>query len=148
LTPALNYEANVPSRTFVGFDPQWPGYFCSYNGFIGIPTVPPLGYAWLEVRAWDTRLGATYEDVAALGMGGYGESPAFYAQGGDPISSLGTSPFPLIGLQSFSLRPVPEPSTWALAVLGGLVLVFRHLTTKLTRQRCIDGPLRQKHSSA
>ena len=86
-------------------------------------SVPPFGYAWLQVRAWDAGLGATYEEVTALGIGGYGASPLFYAQGADPTALLPITSGPLIGLQSFSLLPVvPEPSTWALLALGGTVL--------------------------
>lgn len=78
---------------------------------------PPGGFAWLQLRAWDASLGATFEDVMALGLGGYGESELFYAPGGDPTLLPAGTPLPLTGLQSFSLRPaVPEPS--AAAVLG------------------------------
>jgi hypothetical protein len=100
------------------------GYFFSGVAFLSVPTVAPYGWAWLELRAWDARLGATYEEVAALGIGGYGESPLFYAQGGNANDLLGF-PAPLIGLQSFSLRPVvPEPSTVALVLLFGLPWLF------------------------
>jgi hypothetical protein len=96
------------------------GYFFSGSGFLVVTDVPTRGYAWLQVRAWEARLGATYEQVAAFGIGGYGESPLFYAQGGDPFLALPEVPPPLIGLQSFTLRPViPEPSTWTLLALGG-----------------------------
>lgn len=98
------------------------GYFASGSGSLSVISVPPAGWAWLQVRAWDARLGITYEEVAGLGIGGYGESPLFYQQGGNPFDLLGTPPR-LIGLQSFSLRPVvPEPSTWALLALGGTSL--------------------------
>lgn len=58
---------------------------------------------WLQVRAWDNRLGATYAEVAARGLGGYGESPLFYAPGG--TSGQFETPTELLGLKSFSLRP-------------------------------------------
>ena len=61
--------------------------------------------------------------MAALGLGGFGESPIFYSQGGDPYQHAG-GPEPLIGLQSFSLRPIPEPATWGLLAIGGLSIVF------------------------
>jgi hypothetical protein len=51
-----------------------------------------------------TRFGASYEEAAARGLGGYGESPLFYAKGGDPFDQF-PLPAPLLGLQSFSLRP-------------------------------------------
>jgi hypothetical protein len=53
-------------------------------------------------------------------VGGYGESPLFYAQGGNPVPPGVSLPRPLIGLESFSvLQETPEPSTWALLLLGG-----------------------------
>ena len=84
-------------------------------------------WAYLQMRAWEASLGGSYEDVMARGLGGYGESPIFYAQGGDPTAPLPTLPRPLIGLEYFSLRAVvPEPSAWALLLLGGgLVLGWR-----------------------
>jgi hypothetical protein len=97
------------------------GYF-GQGGFVTIDNVPSGGYAWLQVRAWDARLGATYEDVARLGLGGFGESSLFYTYGGDLIAT-GRPSQPLRGLQSFSL--VPEPSTWALLAAGVGFLFWR-----------------------
>jgi len=86
-----------------------------------VADAPPGGFAWLQMRAWDARLGATYEEVAALGLGGYGESLPFYADGGDPTQLPAGAPEPLIGLESFSLRPIiPEPSVSALLTVGGV----------------------------
>ena len=68
-----------------------------------VPGVAPGSYAWLQVRAWDARLGATYETVVARGLGGYGESPLFYTYSGG-ASPNGDLPPPLYGLKSFSLR--------------------------------------------
>ena len=80
---------------------------------------PPGSFAWLQLRAWDASLGATYEDVMALGLGGYGESSLFYALGGNPTLLPAGTPGPLTGLQSFNLRQVvPEPSAAALLGLG------------------------------
>ena len=97
------------------------GYFGT-GGFVIIDTVPEAGYAWLQVRAWDNRLGATYEQVAGLGLGGYGQSPLFYTYGGG-IPPDGVPPTLLRGLQSFSL--VPEPGTWGLLALGAGVLCWK-----------------------
>jgi hypothetical protein len=98
------------------------GYFTSVKEMT-VWQVPPGIPAWLQVRAWDVRLGTTYDDVMALGIGGYGESSLLYLVGGDPLAVPPSTPRPLIGLQSFSLRAVvPEPSTWALLAVGGIVL--------------------------
>ena len=117
LTPLLDINQGF-TRVIVPFGTG--GYFSSGTSYLSVLAVPPGGYAWLQVRAWDARLGATYEEVAALGIGGLGESPLFYAQGRNPLLTPPDLPGPLIGLQSFNLRPiVPEPSTWALLALGG-----------------------------
>ncbi len=64
------------------------GYFIAdgYFGRAGSDLVVadlPRGelWAWLQVRVWDTSLAPTYEETVRLQMGGYGESPAFYARG-------------------------------------------------------------------
>jgi hypothetical protein len=100
------------------------GYFNS-PGWVEVMTVGGSGTAWLQVRAWDSRLGRTYEEVVSLGLGGYGESNPFQAQGG---SSGGQPAFPapLIGLQSFSLLPViPEPSSIILFIFGLAFMLYR-----------------------
>jgi hypothetical protein len=109
------------TRTIIPFETG--GYFQGGSGYLSVVDVPPHGYAWLQVRAWDANLGSLYEEVEALGIGGYGESPLFYAQGNDPFALLPELPAPLIGLQSFSLRPiVPEPTTGGLLALGGVMV--------------------------
>lgn len=96
-----------------------PGYFTGDYGIV--LSVPDSGWAWLQVKVWDVALGSTYEEAVARGLGGYGQSTLFYAQGGGNVSLQ--LPQPLLGLQSFSvLQPIPEPSTWALLALGGLGL--------------------------
>jgi len=104
------------------------GFFISTSDFLSVLSVPPNGWAWLEVRAWDARLGTRYEEAVARGLGGYGESPLFYAQGNNPL--LGGAPEPaawLVGLESFSLREViPEPSVVWLLLLGLPWLFFRN----------------------
>jgi hypothetical protein len=118
LVPAISHA--VGDRLIIPFDIQ--GYF-EDGREAQVPSLVNGGYAWLQVRAWDARLGPTYEEVAALDMGGYGESSPFYAQGKHPGDMLGT-PAPLIGLESFSLRAVPEPATWTFLALGGAGVVW------------------------
>jgi hypothetical protein len=123
LQVAWDYPAQYPMAPVHFLDGAGAGYF--FGGAVIIPQSPPGGFAWLQVRAWDARLGATYDEVAARGLGGYGESSLFYAEGGDPTAVPPDIPRPLIGLQSFSLRPVPEPSVAALLALGGLAAWMR-----------------------
>jgi len=105
---------------FIDLNPDGGGYSTVFS------VSPNFFPSWLQVRAWDARLGATYEDAVALGQGGFGESPLFQAIGTDPFTFPPNTPGALIGLQSFSLRPIPEPSTWALLALGGAsCLVWR-----------------------
>ena len=132
LSPAL--AAYTLERVIVPFgtDPISPtgGYFRDpYTGNRGSPTIfsvkPYFESAWLQVRAWDTRLGATYEDVVAAGLGGFGESPIFSAVGSSPFRDPPDIAYRLIGLQSFSLRAeVPEPSPWILLAFGGGALCW------------------------
>jgi hypothetical protein len=110
------------------------GYFTSTSS-MAVWAVSGGGFAWVQVRAWDARLGANYEDVLALGIGGYGESAQLYIRGSNPLGVPPTASAPLTGLQSFSLLPVvPEPSTWGFLALGGAALwwaVRRQLKERL-----------------
>jgi hypothetical protein len=96
-----------------------PGYFRSSTTLI-VPEVPEGGWAWLQVKAWDVRLGSTYEAAVDRGLGGVGQSQLFYAEGGFSTAPTPSLPMPLVGLHSFSvLQVIPEPSTLALLALGG-----------------------------
>jgi hypothetical protein len=121
LQPAHVGSSDMPPIPFTYMPNGQSGYFAAGGGII-ISDVPENGYAWLQVRAWDLRLGATYDDVVARGAGGYGESPLFYTYGGGLIGGLPHQP--LIGLESFSL--VPEPATWTLLALGSGLFVCKH----------------------
>jgi hypothetical protein len=118
LAPLLDINRGY-SRLILPFNDR--GHVNSASAWLSVLDVPPGGWAWLQMRAWDARIGPTYEEVVALGWGGYGQSMPFYAQGGDPTVPPPVPPGDLIGLQSFSLLPVvPEPSTWALLACVGL----------------------------
>jgi len=95
---------------FVGFN----GYFSpSQPAIAGQPVGTQLT---LVIRAWDTTTGATW-DVAGV----RGQSGGFnYTL----VSSSTPGPDP-VGLQGFQLiNVVPEPSTFALAGLGGAALLL------------------------
>ena len=85
-----------------------------------IPGVAAGAVAFVKVVAWDTMWGATYEtawwsngasSVFALTTGGGGVPP------GPPAN--------LVGLQSFIVGWIPEPSSMALGLLGAAVLFLR-----------------------
>lgn len=92
--------------------------------FIGgsriITTVAPGGQADIQVRAWrvtDNGVTAnTWQEAAARGQG-LGQSQILTLATGGAGDPPGP-PVQLIGLQSFAL--VPEPSTIALGIIGGL----------------------------
>lgn len=112
----------VPAATF--FTGIGAGYF--RDGAREVPGVPPGAVAWLQVRAWDARLGTTYEEVVARDIGGYGESGLLFLTSGGNVGGVPTPPRNLDSLQSFSLRPVvPEPGTVFLLAAGLSLLLFR-----------------------
>ena len=135
LTPALTFWTQ--QRVIIPFlTGTAAGYFHdSYAGRdstddLCVFAVPPDGWAWLQVRAWAAHLGGTYEQAVSLGLGGYGASSLFYAQGSAPGGILPDAPAALIGLQSFSLLPeIPEPSAAWLLLLG-LSWLFFHRRRK------------------
>lgn len=94
------------------------GTFSSYPS-VTIPGVAIGSTTTLQVRAWDNAGGSISSwETATI----RGQSASFTSQPlGDP-SNASTLPV-LTGLNSFSL--VPEPTTIALGVLGGLVLLMR-----------------------
>lgn len=130
LQPARGTSLNSPPQDPVPFAfliAGQAGYFVGPTALIANTECSDL--AWLQVVAWDTRLGASYEEVAAMGMGGFGESSVFQARGGiaQPCSQNPAPPGLLFGLESFSLHPIPEPSTYLLLLLGlpGILLFHR-----------------------
>lgn len=70
----------------------------------------------IQVRAWDLSSGASW-DTALI----RGESQLVtVVLGGGPLPAAN-----LVGLQSFSLSVIPEPSTIALGLVGFAALLFR-----------------------
>lgn len=97
------------------------GYFS--GGLLTIPGVP-TGVITVQVRAWDTADGASW--LACQNSGSAtartGASSLFQVT----LVAPPATPPNLVGLTSFSLVPVPEPSTMALAGLGAAaLLIFR-----------------------
>ncbi len=122
LQPAVDYESRLVAPIPISQNALGQaGYFT--DGLVEVTSTACSSFAWLQVRAWDTRLGSTYEAVEALGVGGYGASTVFRAEGG-LVSPCIINPGPagyLRGLESFRL--VPEPSSFLLLVCGLAALV-------------------------
>lgn len=100
-------------------------------GFFGpeVITIPvaPNSTITVQVRAWNSAGGATYEAANAnLASGITGVSPTFTITGlGDPNAQPPGVPANITGLRSFFVTPVPEPSVVALGLLGAGLLFLR-----------------------
>lgn len=74
----------------------------------------------VEIRAWDNLAASSYEEALALGVGNAGRSGALNIM---TLSAPPSSPANLViqgGFRGFQMSQVPEPSTIALGILGGL----------------------------
>lgn len=95
-----------------------PGTF--NNGGSPLSLSASAGTAVLvEIRAWDNGA-ASYEEALALGTGNAGRSGVLTQM---TLTAPPSSPENLViqgGFRGFALSPVPEPSTIALGILGGL----------------------------
>ncbi|MFT4588734.1 MAG: hypothetical protein ACI8QF_002839 [Limisphaerales bacterium] len=93
----------------------------SFPGFVlagGVDVTQAFGTTIdYQIRAWDITTGATFDSATTRGF-----SPT--AQRTLPGDSTGTPP-DLNNFTSFNLEVVPEPSTVALGVIGGLALLMR-----------------------
>jgi len=98
-------------------------------GVVTIPTVGNGATGWFEVIAWDTTLGGTTSGATADQAFAYsqthgdiwGASAVFSTTTGGPTP---TPPATLLGLTSFTLNAVPEPSSLALVGLGAAALTI------------------------
>jgi hypothetical protein len=93
-----------------------------------INTVDGNGNAFVQVRAWPTFAGATYEAaLAAFPLAGsWGRSALLTVK----PTQAPDGPAPLTGLTSFAIDvplDFPEPSIVALGALGGLALLLRRM---------------------
>lgn len=94
------------------------GYITST--IVTIPTIAANTVVTVEMRAWEAAAGTSWEAAQAAG-GMFGSSnPITLTLAGAP-----TPPPDMVGLQSFSLQAIPEPSTLALGMLGAAALFLR-----------------------
>jgi hypothetical protein len=94
-----------------------------------VVTSSPVGsQVFYQVRAWNSAAGSTFEQAAAsqAGIVGISESIQVTLGGTIPGNPPTVVPFPQANLHSsFSVAAVPEPTTIALGVLGGIGMLAR-----------------------
>jgi hypothetical protein len=95
-------------------------------------TTAPGASAWFQVRAWETVFGTSYETAVASGPrdvnGQVRNVTAGKSNRALIVTGSSSTPNPLAGgIGAFGSEIVPEPSTIALGILGGLgtLLLFR-----------------------
>ena len=97
------------------------GYF--FGGARTIDTIAVGSVAVVQVRVWNAAAGSTWalaEANAAVGI--IGTSSLLNVT----LTGPPATPANLVGLQSFTVHPVPEPTSFALAGLGAAaLLIFR-----------------------
>ena len=77
----------------------------------------------LQVRVWDYSAGSTWEEALATGQGLFGKSAVFNytIPNMDPLNPVAM--FLMFEFRGFSIGTIPEPTSFALAVLGAAVLL-------------------------
>lgn len=93
-------------------------------GYI-VPTVLTTSFAGgtsvsVQMRAWEASGGNSYEAALAAGKLAGVSAPVTLA-----VTVAPAAPADMLGLQSFSLSAIPEPSTFALGALGAAALLLR-----------------------
>ena len=90
------------------------------GGTRNVPITAAGGFAMLQVRAWETAFGNSYEQAAASGLSGLGKSTIFR------VDTDTTSPGANIlnqGFTSFAIV-VPEPATYTWGLMGIALFFF------------------------
>jgi hypothetical protein len=105
------YAAMGAAVPFLTTTPNGTGYWTPSSR--SVPGVAAGAQAQVVARVWRVADGATWDAAQATGRG-YGESAPLNIT----LTAPPALPAPMVGLQPFSL--VPEPSTIALGIIGGL----------------------------
>ena len=115
------------------FNPVPGGFNGGNRTAFGI--TPPGGYGLFQIRAWETAAGSDYRSAIASGNPNMraGTSAILRVDTADATTTPPGIPVSLIaaGLSSFTLTPIPEPSTIAVVLLGtSALLLLRHALLK------------------
>jgi hypothetical protein len=94
------------------------------DGSRTIPNVLPGDYAVVQVRAWTAAAGSTYEQAVAstIPTARAGKSNLLTVQTKASAIEL---PVNMVGLQSFAITAVPEPTMLAIGAVGFALLALR-----------------------
>ena len=87
---------------------------------VTLPGAPDGTSVFVQVRAWEGAAGTSYE-AARANLGLVGESNVLNLT----VAEAPNLPPDMVGLESFSLTVIPEPSTIALGLLGAAALLLR-----------------------
>ena len=77
LSPGREEGVIVPYRVPFDYTPGGKHGYFGGSSFVTIDGIVPGQSGYLQVRAWDVRLGSSYEEVVSRNMGGYGASSIF-----------------------------------------------------------------------
>ena len=89
-------------------------------GLVSVPTVPAYQYAYVQQVAWDSTLwGTDWSHVPSDQFGRTDIASVFLTTGFFPDIALAPR------FRQPAIVPVPEPSVWALAGVGVLLVALR-----------------------
>jgi len=94
------------------------------GGLIDVSGTLPGDMVFYSIAAWDTTTGATFDSATVRGN----STPVGIALGGTPASGPAVTALNVNTFDTFQLQDVgmiPEPSTVALGIIGGLALLMR-----------------------
>ena len=92
---------------------------------IVVNSVPPGANVYVLLTAWWGPAGSTYESTFGRYLTGYSNTVGPFVTGG-----AGSPPSPppnVTGLRSFSVTDSPEPSTYAMVLIGAGALLLRRI---------------------
>jgi hypothetical protein len=100
---------------------QIPGYWEPV--VVAVPGIGEGEKVWLQAHVWSSWFGATWEDARAKPVG---QANGLFGSSLPLVDVLlgGSEPTPMVGLESFAVFPIPEPSSMWLIVMGLCCLVM------------------------
>jgi len=126
-----NLAGDIPAAATFGATGPVAGYIVSSTGggnrYVDTSVVAAGASTAFQVRAWEATLGNTFDVAYAAWQSG----PAGPVLGRSAVINTITSASateaakPLTGLQSFEVKPVPEPGVLALGALGLVAVLWR-----------------------